>query len=177
MAEPVYEAGAWVYKMLITLAVAVVALGIVGYSVKQEVNVRDVQARILLERFLYSPDGIWYQTPERSYTGIIDARTLADYPALQERLDKAFQYPDGYGALRVSVIRLEQTDSRSIYGTVTIGKATWQALAPRIEAGTQGIGIYEQHSYPVTVRSFYTDTQYVDTPALLRVELVVPQRA
>jgi hypothetical protein len=177
MAEPIYESLAWIYKMAITLVVIVVTMGIVLFSVKQDVNVRDVQSGVMLQRFLYSPNGLWYAQDGQTYPGVLDATLLADQTSAQAQLDAGFVYPQDYGSLRVSVLPVVAVDSRSVYTVLFVNQKTWQSLYPRIAAGTAGVGAYEVHTYPVVLRQRMSGGHVLDTPALLRVEVVVPEDA
>ena len=172
MAEAIYEGLAWIYKMLFTVVIAGIAIGIVSFGVQNDTNTRDVQSNLLLARFLYSPDSMWVIENGRVVPGVIDGELLQKPALLQSRLDAGQHYPVGYGGLRITVLTTDAARNIQPHGPFYVSKESFIILSEQITANKRRSGVYEVHNYPVLIR-----TAYRDAPAILQVELVVPELA
>lgn len=161
MAEPVLEAGAWVYKMFITFALSAIVLSIIGLTLNKELNTREVQKSIFLSRILYSPDSIWANESAIIKPGIVDVAKISN----QSDFDTRFHYPDNYGGAKINLTT--NTLTKEIY----VNRPTFVTLHSQINAGIRGSGLEETHHYPVLVKNGNNEEN-----GILVVTIVMPER-
>lgn len=71
----------WIPKIILLVAVILVILGLVHMYVVTKIDTKDAEAAVLINRILFSPNGISYHDEEldRAYPGIIDLKRFNDY--------------------------------------------------------------------------------------------------
>lgn len=154
----VYESGAWLYKLLMALALAVVCVFLVTLVARSDLNTVSVQRDLLLQRVLYSPDSVWIVENGIVHTGVVDTRRWDQY-----QFDRLFAYPERYGGARLSV-RIAGSD---VIQPVYVNKDWYTAYA------SQRVGAsVETHAYPVVI-----NTNGVLQNAILIVDVAMPERA
>ncbi len=139
-----YEAGAWLYKMLITFVCAFLVVALIGSAMKPSINTIQVQRDTMRSAILYSPDGLAYRDSMNAvHPGIID---LAQFNTVGERLS----FPQGYGGARLQ-LRLEE--QQQWLSEAYIAKTNYEMLYPPIAAGIKRSGSIESQTYPVQIRN------------------------
>ncbi len=162
MTEAVLEAGSWIYKMIVTLVIAIICVAIVGLVVKNDTNSIDMQRELLFNRILYDPQGFLYTDKETAvtHTAIIDKELFT-----QEQANLAFQYVKNYGGASVSLIDGATT-------TVIINDPTFSAIRVASEARIINGGSIVTRSYPVVIYD-----KGVRRNGWLSISVAVPSRA
>jgi hypothetical protein len=155
MADPVYESGAWIYKMLITFIVAAAAIGIVGLNIVNDLNTIEVQKQLVLSRILYSKDSFWVEENGVVKPGVIDQNKFT--PGYFNSL---FIYPHGYigASISYTTIRFQGNDytrpatqytSDSLY----IDEQFFRHIQAQVEGGVGKTGSLETHILPVAIKT------------------------
>lgn len=163
MTEAVLEAGSWIYKMVVTLVLAVVCVAIVGLVIQTDTNTVDVQRELLFSRVLYDPQGFLY-TDEKTgvtRTGVIDRARFT-----QEHANEAFQYVTNYGGARVSLIDGSSTT------TIDINAATYNNIRVLTESRIKDGGSIVNRTYPIIIYDKGTQRN-----GWLSIVVAVPARA
>jgi hypothetical protein len=159
--EAVRSAFEWVYKIAITLIVAVVVVAIVGNTMKSDLNTASIQKQLLLNRILYAPDSIWYVDASGVvYPGIVDFSQFT-----QAHLDSTFQYPDNYGGAKLTLHGSGQET------TVFIAEKNFKYYELNANRGIKQGGTVEVHTYPVLIHE-----SNVEYNGYLSVTIAMPER-
>jgi len=142
--EAVLEAGSWIYKMLVTLVLAVICVAIVGLVIQTETNTIDVQRELLFNRILYDPQGFLYTDSATgvTHTGVMNKEYFVQ---AQDRTNQAFMYLPNYGGAEVTLIDGGTRD------TVYINAVTYNAIRVSDSAGIKGGGQLVTRTYPVRI--------------------------
>jgi hypothetical protein len=160
VAAVVLEAGEWIYKMIITLVVASIAIAMVGWTAHLEPNTRELQGELMLNRILYSPEGIWYRAEGVTHIGVIDKNNFD-----QKNINSAFQYPEGYGGARLTLF--EPTATTTVY----INEATFKEYEVRNQKRLNDIRTWK-YTYPVLIR-----VNDKEVNGRLLVEVLMPEQS
>ena len=164
MTGVVQETTSFIYRMLITFIVAVVAIAIVALMVRDNTNTIDVQHALLLDRILLSPDGPWDidETTSMVYPGVIDSSKFN-----KAQFDNSFIYPKGYGGARLILQDGATTNEQFV------NKDTYSELITIIEAGIANGGRISVHNYPILIVDHDGSNQ---RNGFLTIEIVTPPR-
>lgn len=147
MTEAVLEAGSWVYKMLVTLVLAVVCVGIVGLVVRSETNTIDVQRELLFNRLLYDPQGFLYTDQDTgvTVTASVNKAWFAQAVGNQLFVDQTFTYLPNYGGAEVTLI---DGNERT---TVRVNAQTYDTIRVSATANIDRGGQLVTRTYPVRI--------------------------
>jgi hypothetical protein len=142
MSEAILELGPTIYKIFITAIMSVVVVAIVGSILSSDLNTRDVQKELLVNKILYSPDGFWYKAHGTTYPGVLDTSTFT-----QTTMDAAFIYPENYGGAKITYVT-SAGESNPIY----VNKPTYDNFKGQATIGLSKGGHLQTYSYPVVVQ-------------------------
>lgn len=147
MTEAVLEAGSWVYKMLVTLVLAVVCVGIVGLVVRSERNTIDVQRELLFNRLLYDPQGFLYTDADTgvTVTASVNKAWFDRASADASVADASFRYLPNYGGAELSLL------DGTAQTTVRVNAPTYESIRVSSAAGIDNSGQLVTRTYPVTI--------------------------
>lgn len=132
----------WVPKLLLLVAVILVLLFLVRMYVVTNIDTKDAEAAVLINRILYSPNGIAYydEELERAYPGIIDLDKFND-----SVLERAITLPENrIIAAKLILSDLNKENPKEIF----FNKKWYDNLAPRQHlSGPGGATITTKESY------------------------------
>jgi hypothetical protein len=161
VADVLYEMGVWLYKLLMTAIIAAVCILLVSSAVKTELNTRELQGDLLLNRILYSPDSVWYTEGGAVRPGVIDLQKFT-----QEQMNNNFIYRDGYGGANITLSY--GNEKKSIF----IEKNTFDLYKKQYNEGWKNGGVLDTRTYPVVVR-----TASGEVNGMLVIEIAMPEKA
>ena len=145
MTEAVLEAGSWIYKMLVTLVMAVVCVAIVGLVIKAETNTIDVQRELLFNRILYDPQGFLY-VDGQDRTGVTQTGVFDKSRFDQTVADQAFVYLPNYGGAAVTLV-----DGGVPMTPILINGPTYESIRVMATSDIEGSGTLVRRTYPVRI--------------------------
>jgi hypothetical protein len=167
MSEAVEESVLWLYKMVITFVVAIIALFIVGSSITNELDTIELQKSLFLNRVLYSPDGFWYVDEQGvMHTGVVNRAEFR-----KEKIELNFNYPDQYGGALLQ-LRSLPSEAVNIDSALYIEESTYKAISGQVELGFEGAGTVETHNYPVLIKDGNREVN-----GMLTVRMAMPERS
>jgi hypothetical protein len=142
MTEAVGEAITWIYKMFVTLVLAVICVAIVGLFFRIENNTVDMQRELIFNRVLYDPQGFLYVDDKGvAHTAVFDKALFE-----QTRVNEVFEYKKNYGGAEVTLI--DAGDRKTVY----INPETYASISVSSKAKIKGGGSLVTRTYPVTIR-------------------------
>jgi hypothetical protein len=141
MTEAVLEAGSWIYKMIITLIVAVICVAAVGLVIRSETNTIDLQRELVFNRVLYDPQGIIWVDDGIAHPGIIDKSRIE-----QTHVSETFQYLDRYCGIGITLLDNGERQ------TVVVNEGTLRLINTGVQAGITGTGSLVTRAYPVRIK-------------------------
>ncbi len=150
--------------MFFLLLIAVVSIAIVSTAARSTINTNILQMDLLRNRILYDPTGIVYVDELGAHPGVINRAAVN-----QESIDIAFNYPDGYGGARITLVSSETGDPLAI---AVVNAPTFNRISTNVAASLKGGGFTRTYVYPVTI---------VDGPdrisGFMVIEIAGPDRA
>lgn len=145
MSSEVGEGISWIWKMFLTLVIAVIAIALISMYVNTNLNTIAVQRSLMVDRILYSPDGPWLiDNQGMMQPGVLDLSKLAKLD-VNSGIDSVFNYPPGYGGARLSLI---DGGSTTVF---YINQATFNTILTRVQNNVVNGGSIETHAYPVLI--------------------------
>lgn len=149
----------FIYRMIFLIVVAFVLVLLVGKFVQTNIDVRETEARLMIERIMYSPNTFNYVEPEtgRVYPGIIDLEKFSaakdqnppakdQQTAPSQRLDAAVSYGN-YDFILAAKLELKNPDGTKFKDSkdaeiapVFLNKDNYNNWKPRQATGLLGPG-------------------------------------
>lgn len=162
MTEAVLEETSFIYKMLMTLIIAIACVGIVSTIVKFDLNTIDIQRELVFNRVLYDPQGFLYTDKDGvTHTAVIDRERFDTID-----VDATFTYLPNYAGVKVDLIIDGDTKTR------IINSMTYDNIRLATEANIKDGGSLVKRAYPVIVMD-----NGKRTSGWLNITVAVPARA